>query len=146
MFVVAYGTMIVPKHAPRRPKQINGHECLSSVLQKYGNCTGRDLYCVRAKLLQCSLNNVGNMWVGIILQQNDAVRQHSWAFGLDGMLQILQSFHVSPCINCGTGFQKVNEEWALAVKEKGQHDFPGAGVHCFGFFWWGESMCFHCRF
>ncbi|XP_011865779.1 PREDICTED: histone-lysine N-methyltransferase SETMAR-like [Vollenhovia emeryi] len=40
-----------------------------------------------AKLLQRSRNNPGNMWAGIVMQQNDAVRQHSWAFGLDGALQ-----------------------------------------------------------
>lgn len=106
------------------PKQIDSHECLSSGFLKYGNCAGR-IWTVwkickdfPAKLLQCSLNILGNMWAGIIVQQDDAVCQHSWVFGRNDVLQILQSFMYHCALIVMLCFRKSMSNGPLQLKKK----------------------------
>ena len=93
-------------------------------------------------LWSLSLNQIGSMGTGVVMQKDDSVWQHSRAFWLYGGSQFLQCVCIALHTNSGSTLYEVDKQRAPAVEEDGHHNFTGTRIGSFGFLWRGRIKVF----
>ena len=78
------------------------------------------------------------------MQQQHPISEEAWSLPANGGTKFRQNRAVGGRRNGVVTLLEFGEQYALAIPEHRQHDFPGQWCRLKLLVRWGEAGCFHC--